>query len=319
MRPISRLRFVLLGCLCPVIPLAGQEVVPACTRPLATVVVAEPSSGMLGSLGQYGLGSPGSLIRVLVQQSGCFVAVERGAGMRQMMQERDLARAGELQAGSNMGGGQMRSADLILTPSVNFSENDAGGLAGLVGSRLGGKNSNVIGAVAGRLRFKKAQTSMLLVDARSGIQVAAATGSSTRADVGLGAIGIAGDTPGGLGGYANSPEGRIVAASFAENFASIVRSVQADPRFRSADASADATSLGSPGPAVSGPVFAAGEVLRPKIDNVRVLNTPSEDAPTAATLARSDQVVFLGEERGGFIRVQASRAEGWVRKILMQK
>ena len=73
-----------------------------------------------------------------------FLVVERGVGMQNMMQERALGRAGELRSGSNMGGGQMVTADFILTPAVVFSESNAAGVGGAVGALapLFGKGRN---------------------------------------------------------------------------------------------------------------------------------------------------------------------------------
>ena len=95
----------------------------------------------------------------------------------------DLAGGGELRSSSNMGGGQMVAADFIMTPSVVFSEGNAGGVGGAAVGRLFG---GVAGAVAGGLKFKEAQTSMLVADARSTVQVAAAEGSTKKADMRLG-------------------------------------------------------------------------------------------------------------------------------------
>jgi hypothetical protein len=97
---------------------------------MGALAVVEPQDIILVSLRRYNLSSPVSLIRLMVQQSNCFIVVERGAGMRNMMQERQLAAGGELRDNSNVGGGQMVAADFILTPSVVFSENNAGGGAG---------------------------------------------------------------------------------------------------------------------------------------------------------------------------------------------
>jgi curli biogenesis system outer membrane secretion channel CsgG len=89
----------------------------------------------------------------MIQQSNCFLVVERGVGMQNLMQERGLAKSGELREGSNMGGGQMVTADYVLTPSVVFSQDDAGGVAGGIGGMFG-TAGRVFGAVAGGLQFK---------------------------------------------------------------------------------------------------------------------------------------------------------------------
>lgn len=151
-----------------------------CDAPKGTLAVVEPQSQVLGNLQRYGLGSPTSVLRMLVQQSNCFQVVERGAAMGNMLQERALAQSGELQSGSNIGRGQMVAADFIVNPSVVFSENNAGGVGGALGGLLGGRAGLIAGGIAGGVKFKQAQTSMLLVDARSGIQVAAAEGSAEK-------------------------------------------------------------------------------------------------------------------------------------------
>ncbi len=49
-------------------------------------------------------------------QSNCFIVVERGAGMANLMPERQLADSGQRRQNSNMGGGQMVSADFVIPP-----------------------------------------------------------------------------------------------------------------------------------------------------------------------------------------------------------
>src|SRR4029453_7573498 len=154
---------------------SGDKGLEHCDKPMGALAVVEPQDIVLADLSRYRLSSPSGLIRMMVQQSNCFIVVERGAGMQNLMQERQLASSGQLRSNSNMGGGQMVSADFVLTPSVVFSENNAGGVGGAVGGFFGSKGA-ALGAVAGGLKFKEAQTSMLVADARSGVQVAAAGG-----------------------------------------------------------------------------------------------------------------------------------------------
>ncbi|MEO8754500.1 MAG: hypothetical protein ABI624_17655 [Casimicrobiaceae bacterium] len=101
----------------------------------------------------------------------------------------------------NIGRGQMVGADFTVTPSVVFSENNAGGMGGAVGGLLGrfGNAGAVVGAVAGGLKFKEAQTSMLVVDVRSSIQVAAAQGSAQQTDFALGGALLGGGGGAALG------------------------------------------------------------------------------------------------------------------------
>jgi curli biogenesis system outer membrane secretion channel CsgG len=207
----------------------GDNGLEHCDKPMGAMAVVEPQDYVAQSLSRYNLQSPTGLIRMMVQQSNCFIVVERGLGMQNMMQERALQESGELRQNSNMGGGQMVSADFVLTPAVVFSENNAGGVGGALGGLLGGRTGNAIGAVAGGLKFKEAQTSMLVTDSRSGVQVAAAEGSSKKADLRLGVGVFGGGAAGGLGGYANTNEGKVIAASLMDNYNNVVKSVRSQP------------------------------------------------------------------------------------------
>jgi hypothetical protein len=287
-----------------------------CDKPMGTVAVAEPQSHVVTALYRYRLGSPSGLIRLMIQQSNCFLVVERGVGMQNLMQERALAKSGELRQDSNMGGGQMVTADYVLTPSVVFSQDDAGGIAGGVGGMFG-TAGRVFGAVAGGLQFKEAQTSMLLADARSSLQVAAAEGSAKKADFRLGGLlGGAGVAVAGLGGYEKTAEGKVIAASFADNYNGIVRAVRGNPSLqRNVGTLAQETAT----VAKAGAVFNEGDVLRPKIANVRLFAQPSEEGQPLATLARGEEVIFMGKEKDGFVHVETSKGGGWVKKVLVGK
>ena len=106
------------------------------------------------ALSKYNLPAPSNLLRLMIQQSGCFQVVERGLGMQNMMQERQMQQGGQLQSNSNVGGGQMVSADFIMTPEVNFKESNTGG-AGMLGGMgaLFGPIGMIAGAVASNLKF----------------------------------------------------------------------------------------------------------------------------------------------------------------------
>jgi hypothetical protein len=93
----------------------GDTGLQHCDKPMGALAVVEPQDFVLQSLRQYNLQSPVSLIRLMVQQSNCFIVVERGVGMQNAMQERSLQNSGELRSNSNMGKGQMVTADFILT------------------------------------------------------------------------------------------------------------------------------------------------------------------------------------------------------------
>jgi hypothetical protein len=294
----------------------GDNGLQHCTRPMGAIAVVEPQDAVLASLTRYNLSSPTSLIRMMVQQSNCFIVVERGVGMQNMKQERALADSGELRANSNIGGGQMVGADFILTPNVIFSESDAGGLgAGLAGLVPGSKGS-LLGAAAGGVKFKEAQTSMLIADSRSGVQVAAAEGSTKKADLRLGGLLVGGSAGGGLGGYGNTNEGKIIAAALMDNYNKIVTVIANDPNLQR-----NVGTLAQEAGKVTraGAAFNEGDVVGPKIANVRMMATADDSAAVVATLARGEQLVVVGSEQNGFIQVQGSSATGWVKQVLLVK
>jgi hypothetical protein len=296
---------------------SGDKGLEHCDKPMGAVAVVEPQDHILRALTGYGLGSPVGLIRLMIQQSNCFLVVERGVGMQNVMQERQLASSGELRQNSNMGGGQMVAADFVMTPSVVFSENNAGGVGGAVGG-LFGRRAAVVSAVAGGLKFKEAQTSMLLADARSGIQVSAAEGSTRKADLRVGGALFGGGLGAAGGGYGNTNEGKIIAAALLDNYNQIVMTVRNDSSLqRSVGTLREEAAAG--GATKAAAVFNAGDVLVPKIANVKLLAQPSSTAKVLATLSKADELVVVGKEQDGFINVQGAAAAGWVQVVLVTR
>jgi hypothetical protein len=292
----------------------GDKGLEHCDRPMGAMAVVEPQSQVLTALARYRLSSPAGLIRLMIQQSNCFIVVERGAGMLNLMQERQLAANGEARQGSNIGGGQMVAADFVMTPSVVFSENNAGGVGGAVGGIFGGK----VAAVAGGLKFKEAQTSMLVADSRSGVQVAAAEGSTKKADIRLGGALFGGGGGAGGGGYGNTNEGKIIAAAFMDNYNSVIKVVRNDPSLQRNVATLKQEAAAG-GATKAGAVFNEGDVLVPKIANIKLLAQPSDSAKIIATLGRGDELVVIGAEKDGYINVQGAAAAGWIKIVLIQK
>jgi hypothetical protein len=292
----------------------GDNGLERCERPMGALAVVEPQSQVLASLARYNLSSPVSLIRLMIQQSNCFIVVERGAGMQNLLQERQLAASGEARQGSNLGGGQMVAADFIMTPAVVFSEGNAGGVGGAVGGLLGRKAA----VVAGGLKFKEAQTSMLVADSRSGVQVAAAEGSTKKADLRLGGGLFGGGGGAAAGGYGNTNEGKIIAAAFMDNYNNVVKTVRNDPSLqRSVGTLKQEAAAG--GSTQAGAVYNEGDVLTPKIAGVKLLASASDTAKPLGTLARGDELVVIGPAKDGFVNVQGAAASGWVKIVLVQK
>ena len=286
-----------------------------CDKPLGTVAVVQPQDFMMQALSRFGLPAPSNLLRLMIQQSRCFQVVERGLGMQNLMQERQLQQGGQIQQGSNVGGGQMVTADFVLTPEVQFSERAGGGAAMLSGmGALLGPIGAIAGAVASNLKFSQASTTLMLADARSGLQIAAASGSAEKTDFQIG--GVLGAA--GLGAYGNTPEGQVVAAAMLNNYNEIVAAIKSQPSLISSRASS-ASSQNAAESVQAGAVFSSGDILMPKIPGIKVFQDSNSGAKQIAALKKDEQVVYLGEESNGFVKIQGSDGEGWVDKRMMKK
>jgi curli biogenesis system outer membrane secretion channel CsgG len=196
-----------------------------CDQSLGTLAVIEDQTApwYYRLTREYKLTSTVPLIRLLVQQSNCFVVVERGRAFGQMQTERALNQAGELRQGSNFGQGQIVAADYSLNPMITFSQKNTRGVGGVLG---GIPYAGALGALAGNLRTSEASTTLTLVDNRSGVQLAAAEGAASNTDFAAwsGFFGSGGG--GSLGGYTNTPEGKVLAGAFADAYNRLVGSVR---------------------------------------------------------------------------------------------
>ena len=288
-----------------------EAVLEKCNAPKGTIAVAEPQSHVIVALSRYNLPSPTSLLRQYIQKSNCFQVVERGRAMRNIQQERNLSESGMLQQDSNMGGGQMVTADFVMTPDVIFKDGNAGGagVGAAVGSLLGGVGS-LVGAVAGGVKFQEAQTTLTMADTRSTIQVAAASGTYKKADWAFG--GVLGAIGGGA--YTSTDEGKIVAAALLDNYNNIVRDVRNNPSLLT---STSAVAQQNAAVSLQAVNHRPGAVLRAKLDNVKVLEGPERGADVVSKLKKGEEVVFMGDAEDGYLYVQGSEADGWVQEFML--
>jgi hypothetical protein len=284
-----------------------------CDRPFGTLAVVQPQDQITAALARFNLPPPNGLLRLMIQQSNCFQIVERGLAMQNLMQERELAKGGQLQAGANVGGGQMITADFLLTPEIAFSEDNSGGAAiGAIGG-LFGVFGSVLGAVASGIKFKQAQTTLLLADARSGLQVAAAQGSVEKADWGVG--GFLGGV--GAGAYTNTAEGKVVAAALLDNYNNIVKSIRNQPSLIAT--TAGSASSQNAAASIRANAFNVGDTIQGKIGGVKVLGSANASGKVLFSLKKGEEVVVVEPDKNGFLKVQSANGEGWVDQRLMRR
>lgn len=202
--------------------------IPVCTKKLGTIAIVEPDNQWWR---EFNLGSPEAIIKIFVQQSGCFGLVNRGRAAASRAMERAMADNGELQAGSNLGRGQVKAADYFLQPDLvqgnrNSGGGGGGGLLGGLGRGFGGLLG---GAIAGGINVKKKEASVTLslVNARTTEEEALVQGYYRKSDIGFGLGGaLAGATGfGGAagGGYTDTEIGQVMALAYLDAYIKLVK------------------------------------------------------------------------------------------------
>ena len=207
----------------------GEMQIPRCAKRIGTVAIVEPDTQWWR---EYNLGSPENILKVFVQQSGCFGIVNRGRSMQSRAMERAMADSGELQRGSNLGKGQVKTADYYLEPNiVTANSNSGGGGAGAAIGALGGLfggAGRLIGAVAGGINVKKGEANVTLsiVNARTTEEEALTQGYARKSDVSFGAGGGGGSWGlfGGAagGGYQDTALGQIIVLAYLDAYTKLV-------------------------------------------------------------------------------------------------
>jgi curli biogenesis system outer membrane secretion channel CsgG len=207
----------------------GTAEIPVCTHRIGTLAIVPPDKEWWRELN---LGSPEAIIKVFVQQSGCFSLVNRDRAMQSRAMERALAEQGELQQGSNMGKGQVKAADYFLQPDiVSANKNSGGGGAGAaIGGLLGhfGGIGGAVGGLVGGIDVKKgeANVTLSLVNARTTEEEALTEGYARKTDISWGAGGGAGWWGGfaaaGGYGYQDTAIGQVIVLAYLDAYKKLV-------------------------------------------------------------------------------------------------
>ncbi|MBX5453594.1 MAG: peptidoglycan-binding protein [Acidobacteriia bacterium] len=176
----------------------------------------------LGTVGLADTGDPFvPIVRMIVQQSNCFIVVERGRAYNNVDLERQLKQAGLTRNAQprEQAGGTLLSADYTLVPSVTFAEPSGLAISTGLGGLFGGNWNRMDPSV--QVQTLGASTTLLLLDNASGAQVVAAQGSAKNYNLGAG-VGVLGGLIAGVNAYANTPQGKIVAAAFLDAYNKLV-------------------------------------------------------------------------------------------------
>jgi curli biogenesis system outer membrane secretion channel CsgG len=166
-------------------------------------------------------------MRLLIQQSNCFVIVDRGLAEEAATDEkRRTSTSGEVRDDANMGRGQEVAADFVLRGTIVALEQgkkSGFNLGALLPGRLGS-------AVDTRSSVSDVRVQLVLSDIRSKIQVAAAqgAGSSTNTKIALGVLGLSrrGAGAGGFSSEESTSAQTIVLQAFADAYNQMVPAVR---------------------------------------------------------------------------------------------
>lgn len=212
-------------------PSSGQKLqeqlandVPRCARKLGTISIRDGDDPLPWT--QNNLAPPSKLLKVLVQRSGCFNLVDRGAGLSAAQQERDIGNDLGLQRRSNVGQGQIKAADYVLIAEIQGANANVSGsgAAGAVGAVVGGPFGGLLGGI--RTKKLEANTVLSITNVRTTETLAVTEGYAAKKDTGFavgGLFGAGGVGVGGIGGgYENTDIGRIVTLSFIQAYSKMV-------------------------------------------------------------------------------------------------
>lgn len=263
---------------------------PICDHSLGSVAIVD---GEGQGWTYYNLGAPSVLLKAFVGKSKCFKLVDRGAGMSALERERALAGGGQLQKGSNKGGGQVKAADYVLIADIANTDSNAGGSAvgGVAGAVIGGRLGGVLGGV--KSKRVEAQTVLTLMNVRTSEIEATAEGSASKKDIGFAVGGGYGFGGAVGGGYEDTEVGKVVTFAFLDAYRQIVGQLGGLP----AEAAAAAPK----------------ETFKVSAKSVELKRSPSASSSSVRTLEKGDVVYPTGAKEDLWWEVEDENGNvGWV-------
>jgi len=274
-----------------------QPEIPVCDKKIGTLAVIEPEDKWWV---QYNLESPEALIKVFVSESKCFTLLDRGKGLAAAKSERALASDGEMRGGSNLGKGQMKAADYVLTPDIVNKNANSGGkkIGGAIGGLFGKKAGVVLGGV--NLKSKTADVVLTVTDVRSTEVVATVEGHAKKTDLGWGGAGGmfsgGGFAAAGASSYANTEIGQVVTMAYLDAYVKLVDELQKNTPDAKADNVSQSVTMAKPG---------------------KMYKAPGGKAAVVRDLDAGMMLYPTGEKDGLWWKVQDELGnEGWVSSVL---
>lgn len=269
--------------------------IPRCAASLGSVTLAD---GQSTGWREMQLSPPQTLLRVVIQRSGCFTLVDRGTGMNVAERERERAASGNLQRGSNVGGGQVRAADYVLVGEVASQDANTGGgaLAGIAGAALGGRAGAVLGGL--RTRNMEANVVLSLTNVRTSETALVTEGYASKRDMSWGGA-VGGFGAGALGGgtYESTEIGRIAAQAFIQAYTDMVTQMGGLQGTSAAQAAPIQTYTVQQAATLRSSPSASGSVVRALPVGLRLYPTGQRDGAWWEVMDDNDNVGWVQNER----------------------
>lgn len=175
---------------------------PQCAQPVGTVSLIEKD---IAALNGTGLTSPNTILRLMITQSNCFQIVDEAVQATRK--------------------GKGPRVDYFLTPDVVAQNENAGAIdGGGIGRFIPGVGGQVASSVS--VKFQNAEVVIYVSSAKTGVQVAAATGKATTADSGVDFATLSRGRVVGGGAYSNTDIGKTVSAAFLDAYSNLVKQMQ---------------------------------------------------------------------------------------------
>ena len=274
---------------------AQMAQIPRCAASLGSLALAD---GQSSAWREMQLSPPQSLLRVVVQRSGCFTLVDRGTGMNVANRERELAGAGNLQRGSNVGGGQVRAADYVLVGEIASQNANTGGgaVAGIAGAVIGGRAGALVGGL--RTRNMEANVVLSLTNVRTSETQLVTEGYASKRDMSW-AAGGGGFGAGALGGgaYENTEIGRIAAQAFIQAYTEMVTQMGGLEGTSAAQAAPIQTYTVQQASTLRGSPSTSGAVIRALPVGLRLYPTGNREGAWWEVIDDNDNTGWVQNER----------------------
>jgi hypothetical protein len=179
---------------------------PQCAQPVGRVALIEKDIAVLAGTG---LPSPNAVLRLMITESNCFQIVD------------------EAVQGARRGKGPR--VDYYLTPDVLAQNENAGGIdGGSLGRFIPGVGGQIASSVS--VKFQNAEVAIYLTSAKTGVQVASATGKATTADSGVDFATLSRGRVVAGGAYSSTEIGKTVTSAFFDAYANLVKQMLPPPQ-----------------------------------------------------------------------------------------